>query len=196
MKKLFTLVFLLCSVLSVCCASPPKAASAPPLRTFDLILHVDTAFTGQGRELIEKAAANVRRLTYGRANLTVAFDLDFESVPNLEAHRRARHSTVIAVLSSYGIVQKIDASLPGPGTPLAATTSLTDGSQLVILILDRIPTENFLSVVTHEFGHVIGFPDLPEMGAIMSGRTMTGTLSPTDWTAADVALCQQYRYCE
>lgn len=200
MKKLLILSLLVCSILSVCCAAPAPTPPASPkreLQNLDLVLHVDTEFSDKGRALIAKAAENIRALTSNRANVTVVFDLDFTSISNLEGHRRAKHSVVIGVTSDLEVVDRIDASVGGKGgIPLAATTTLDDGSKAVFLILDRIEVTHFEAIVTHEFGHVIGLPDLAIMGAIMSGRQSLIAPPPEGWAYEDVELCRSYRFCE
>lgn len=203
MKKLFSLVAVLCCLLSVCCTSrPPAPARAPdPIevsvwRDFELVLHGDTDFADEGRRRIERAASSIRRLTHDRARISVEFDLDFQSLENLKAHHDAHHSQIIGVTSDFDIVKTIDAIVPGPGTVLAATAPTNDGSFVVVLILDRIEEDRFEAVVTHEFGHVIGLPDLKQLGAIMSGSEVHGAPYPTDWTRADVELCRSFRYCD
>lgn len=79
---------------------------------------------------------------------------------------------------------------------MAATVKMSDGSQVVFLILDRIDVERFENTVTHEFGHVIGLPDLHARGAIMSGQSVQGSPGIPDWMPADVALCRAFRYCD
>lgn len=196
MKKLFAWIAL--AFLSVCCAPPrasvPDATTVTVWRDFELVLHVDHEFNAEGRKLIEKAAASIRRLTHDRARLTVVFDLDFSSLENLAAHKDARHSKVIGVVSHFDIVRSLDKLMPGDNV-LAATAPMKDGSIVVFLILDRIADDRFESVVTHEFGHVIGFPDLDAFGAIMSGRDIVGAPAIQDWTPADVALCKSFGYC-
>lgn len=207
MKKYFAPFLALLIVLCACCAPKPPAHARLPekapdvttvavWRDFEVTLHVDKDFSDQGRTLIRAAADNVRRLTHDRARLSVVFDLDFESLTNLKEHQDAGHSLVIGVLSNFDVVATIDASLKSPGSVLAATVQLSNDSQVVFLILDRIPAEKFESVTTHEFGHVIGFPDLDALGARMSGRSVRGVPDPNDWTPADVELCRSMRYCD
>lgn len=192
MKNLLALVALVCCVVS-CCASKPADTPRAALAEVAITLHVDTDFAPTGRVIIEKAADNIRRLTNGRAQISLAYDLDFQAVGNLEAHNALHHSQVIAVNADFDIVRTIDAKTAGRGTTLAVTVPTKYGSTSVILILDRIAAERFEFVVTHEFGHVIGLPDLEEDGAIMTGVQSN---PPADWTFADVELCRKMRYCD
>lgn len=164
-------------------------------RDFELVLHVDTDLAPI-QPMLERAAASVRRLTHDRARLTLVFDIDFNSIENLKAHRAARHSQLIGVLSTFDIVATLDASTRGGGQLMAATVTLNDGTFVVFLILDRINDERLENTVTHELGHVIGFPDLAERGAIMSGASISGSPAIADWTPADIELCRTFRYCD
>jgi hypothetical protein len=196
-KKLFALV----AVALLCCAppplaSPPIAARAPEaapsaMRDFALTLHVDTAFDGIGRDIIEKAARNIRTLTHDRARLELVFDLDFEA-PAPDVHE----SLVVGVLSTFKIVHTLQEAIGGGGELVAVTVPTKFDTTWVLLIMDRIEAADFEAVVTHEFGHVIGLPDLPEFGAIMSGARVEGTTPLHAWTAADVDLCRKFHYCD
>jgi hypothetical protein len=199
-KKLFALVALLCCTLAVCCAPPPLASptiaalapeAGPLQRDFGLTLHVDTAFDGIGREIIEKAGQNIRALTHDRARLELVFDLDFDA-PAPDAHE----SLVVGVLSTFKIVHTLEEVIGGGGQLVAVTVPTKFDTTWVLLIMDRIEPEDFEAVVTHEFGHVIGLPDLPTMGSIMSGARVEGTAPLHAWTAADVELCRKFQYCD
>ncbi len=197
MKKFLSFALLVVAILVTCCVPTRAPVSQAPvaLKDFDRVLHVDDGFEGEGRAIIERAAANIRRLTQDRAHLTVVFDADFDSLDSLKLHMQAGHTLVIAVLSDFPIVAALDEAAKGPGQLLAATVYQIDDSAIVFLILDRIDASHAENVVTHEFGHVIGFPDLPTAGAIMSGSSIKGSPPLLDWTPADVALCRQYHFC-
>ncbi len=158
------------------------------------------SFNEQGRAIIEEAARRWSVLTHGRANLIVVFDLDFDSIENLKQHKANRDSIVLGIESGYPIADAIDQSLGGrPGQVLAATVHEEDentGPVLVFLIVDRIAADHFLAVVTHEFGHVIGLPDLPTTGSIMSGVEVNGIAPPDAFTPADVMLCRAAHLCD
>lgn len=203
MGKLFAFVILLGCIISACGAAPSPVAKAPDMTTtvkvwrdFELTLHADTDFDEAQRGSLVLAAESILRLTHGRARLHVIFDLDFGSVENLKAHASANDSMVIGVLSNYDIVAALDAALSGPGEVTAATTTTTTGAKVVFVIVDRVREGYFEEVATHELGHVIGFPDLHEHGAVMSGVMVNGVPPLGDWTAADVELCRQFEYCE
>ena len=157
-------------------------------------MHVDTDLVPM-RPVLERAAANVRRLTHDRARPMLAFDVDFGSIENLKTHRDAKHSQLIGVLSTFDIVATLDATTKS-GQLMAATVTLDDGTFVVFLILDRIDDERLENTVTHELGHVIGFPDLAARGAIMSGASVSGSPAIPDWTQADVELCRAFAYCD
>lgn len=197
MKKFFAVLVLF--ALSACVPSSPPSRTVTTTvawRDFSLVLHADNHFNELGRRIIVEAAENIRRLTHGRARLDVVFDLDFDSIENLKAHMAANHSMVFGVLSDYDVVKTLDEGLRGPGTILAATVETKSRSQFVFLILDRIAEDKFSNVVTHEFGHVIGFPDLDAMGAIMSGRSASNEPAILDWAEADLKLCREFHYCD
>jgi len=100
------------------------------------------------------------------------------------------------VTSDLPIVEYIDEILGGPSAqPMAATTQ-TKTDVAVFLILDRIPKSKFWRVVAHEFGHVIGLPDLPTMKSVMSGSEVSGHPPVVAFDEADRVLCKAYRYCD
>lgn len=203
MKKLFALALILFGVLSTCCtASLPEARAKVPdvtsvkmWRDFELVLHADTDFPATERTMIEAAAGNIRRLTHDRARPSVAFDLDFTSVLNLRSHADASDWLMIRVSSDFDIVEALerDAHVRPPSQLVAATQM---GTRTVYVVIDRVRPGFFEEVVTHELGHVIGFPDLDAYGSVMSGTSRIGSEPLGDWTDADVALCKSFSYCD
>jgi hypothetical protein len=188
---------------------PPPAAPAPPperpkdpvevvvWRDLEVTLHGDTEFEQPQKEAMTHAAANIRRLTHDRARITVVFDVDFGSPINLREHARHADNVVLGVHSWAPVVAALEKSSgSAPDSLVAAMAPMNNGARFVFFILDRIPGDRFLSVATHEFGHVIGLPDLPEMGSIMSGKAYRGTPDPPDWTPDDIALCRRFHFCE
>ena len=206
------LFFLAVLVLALtCCAretKPPKAterAARKPdvtqVRTYrelDLALHVDVAFNAAGRKEIQAAAAAWRELSKGRVRITPIYDLDFNDIEGLKEHQARGDTVLIGVLSSMPIVEAIDARVQTSpsGRVVAATTELQQGGHAVFAIMDRIQATRFRQVLMHELGHVLGMPDLDEMGAIMSGVEVKGSTEPKGFTDADRALCRSYHYCE
>ncbi len=206
MKKLFALAAMLCcSLIAMCCAPrgapPPRvaphttAAAVTIAHDFELVIHADSDFNDLGRAVIKDAADKWRGASLGRIRIDIAFDLDLGSASGLQTHMAARHALMLGVLEESNIAQEIDAQHPSKH-PLAATGSLGNGSRIVILIMDRIPSANFDEVVTHELGHVVGFPDLDALGAIMSGADVTGWPVPHNLTPADIELCRSFGYCD
>jgi hypothetical protein len=213
MKFIAACVWLVLAFMTTCCRPvvpdaplprAPQAAAAPApkvLKDLDLVLHVDVDFTADangGRPYLERAARNIRELTHGRARIRLVYDVEFETENGFKNHVDAHHSMLLAILSDFKMAHMIDENLAetGPGLPLAATIPLWDGAFQVYLILDRIPADHFEAVITHELGHVIGLPDLPEQGAIMSGTEGDSVPTPSGWTQADRDLCRSFDYCD
>ncbi len=204
MKKFLALLFVL-FVLSACCTPTPSRAPAkrPDVTTvtvsrdFAITLHADKDFNAFARERIDRAARDWRDVTRGRARIDVLFDVDFDSVANLETHRELGHAWLIGTMSDWPMGMWIDRRLGGPGaTPLAATIEPVNGPVSVFLIVDRIAVEDFFSVVLHELGHVMGLPDLETFNSVMSGGRRREDAPADKFTAEDMALCRSYRFCD
>jgi hypothetical protein len=199
-KALLALFALVCTLLA--CATVPPTTRAPDVtkvaawKEFELTLHADVDFTDTGRGRIQEAAKKWRAASSGRVRIDVVFDLDFSSVANLQGHQESGDSLLLGVLSEYPIAKRIDAVIGSPGRmPLAATMSSDGGPTIVVLILDRIESDDFLSVVTHELGHVAGLPDLPTFGSVMSGARRRGDTSVENFTTDDQELCRSAKLC-
>lgn len=201
-------LFLTGLLFGACRAPIPKPAAAehashlPDLvevsitRTCSVTLHADVSFPVQARETIKAASSAWAALSEDRIRIDVDYDVDFESIGNLKTHVDAKHSTLLAVFSDFDIVQSFDAEF-APATPLAVTTTDLEGDvRRVWLIVDRIPVPRAREIVTHEFGHVCGMPDLPSFGSIMSGASFKGAPPIESFSAEDRALCRAYHYCQ
>lgn len=199
MRHLLAIVAIIALLLA--CSSPQKgrpdstATTTAAWKEVSLSLHGATEFTELGRESIREASNKWRAVSGGRIRIDVVFDLDFNSLENLEEHQRANHSLLIGVLSRYPIAEKIDELLGSRNsTPMAATIR-GETSTLVFLIVDRIDADDFESVVTHELGHVAGLPDLPTFGSVMSGARLRGAPAVNEFTHDDVTLCRAALLC-
>jgi hypothetical protein len=210
-KKLFALISVLCCLLSVCCTAPPRAPAptfaachaAPDVtssrvwREMDLLLHADTSFPAADRADIEAAARSWREVSKGRANLRVTFDLDFTSASSLRAHYA--DAQIRNVTSDLDAVHRVEERLArGPSVAIVAWKQSRDfGLDLIYIVRDRIHDQTKLrAVATHELGHVLGMPDLAEMGSIMSGSSTPWKPEPETFTLEDVALCRSFSYCD
>lgn len=111
-----------------------------------------------------------------------------------------KHNTVKSLSSWDRLVWETDVELqhriPG-GTTEALVTDLEDGSRTVVFVRDRLLPKNLEVIATHEFGHVIGLPDLPTMGDVMSAvHTRGEVVSTINLTPADIELCRGFGYCD
>lgn len=187
-------------VLSACCAPkarPKEANDVTTVRankTFRLTMHADTDFSDAGRARITHAARAWYELTSGNVDINIVFDLDFESLSSLKEHEH--DSRIIGVLESYPVVRELDRQFRTTQIKPLAATALADRTPLVFLIMDRILTSQFETVVMHELGHVAGLPDLPTYGAIMSGVQVNGIAPPDIFQHEDRVLCRRFLYCD
>ncbi len=193
---------LLAATLAACSpsleASSVRVTSGPTdvqyHRSFESTLHGDVDFDEPERALIREAAMKWNRAPGGYIRLEVVFDLDYSSVSGLQEHVALRHNTVVKTPQTAPAAAWIDGQHPGV-TVLAATATMRNGSSVVLVIVERIEPSHFVSDVTHEFGHVIGFPDAPTRGSIMSAQEVRGTPVPTELTEEDLALCRGLLFC-
>jgi hypothetical protein len=208
-KKLFSMSLLFAAVLGSFCCAPRHSAITPdpstPERTepvevrmwkeFEITLHVDTDMSELDRTHAEEASRKWRVISSGHIRINLEYDLDFGSTSGLLAHEMARHSLVVLVQSTSPVVRQLDAQLGGPKKTVLAATTIEQDRVRVFLITDRIEAPKRLSVLTHEFGHVAGFPDLPNYGSIMSGAAPTGAPPVNEFTAEDTSLCRGALLC-
>lgn len=197
--------------LSVGCAPPKRPTEAPvtarapdpPVevrmwRDFSITLHGDVVFTPSGREDIVAAAEKWRNVTDGHARISLKFDFDFDSAENVSHHAAANDSVIVAIPENSDVVRGIDRRLGGPHRKPMAVTMPSQGPDdptIVLLIMDRISDEAFVSVVTHELGHVMGLPDLPTLGSVMSGAVREGGPYVNAFTPDDLTLCHASLLC-
>jgi hypothetical protein len=193
MRRILSAMF--AAALCAACCVPAKAPA--PSRSITKVLHADTDASIDDRAHIAQAADVWRQISKGRANLIVVFDLDPTSLENVRAHFEADHSLVHAIREDSDTAKILDGMFESHNVrPLAATTNLNDGTSFVFFIRDRIDDKYFYSVALHEFGHVLGFPDLASKGSIMSGvRSM---LEPPVEAPSpeDMVLCRKAKLCD
>jgi len=173
----------------------PDATTVTVRRTCATTLHADVQLSDEARAVIDHAGAAWRGPTQGRLNVGVVYDLDFSSPINLQAHEAAKDSLLIPIGSDSEIAARLDAEF-APGRPLAVTIKTDDDRTIVYLIMDRIDEVHALDVVTHEFGHVCGLPDLPMTGAVMSGVSIKGAPPPDGFQPEDMALLRAAHYLD
>lgn len=167
----------------------------PTMEKFAINLHCDVEFNQRGREVIYEASQRWFRASNGRIFINLVWDLDFDDEEALNVHIAEKDAMMWPVLSDYAIVEQIEKLRPGT-RPLAATGVLPSGSRYVVMILDRIEETSFDEIVTHEFGHVAGMPDIVPLGSIMSGADIHGWPVPHELTPLDIELCRKHRYCD
>jgi hypothetical protein len=177
--------------------TPKDSSTTTWTRTVERTLHGDVDFSEEGRRRIRRACARWSEFTQGRAKLDVVFDLDFDDVLGLRTHQLTAHDVIIGVTSNLEIVKVLEARThtdPAKITLLGATSDTVRGAKLVYLIMDRIDPEDFEAVVLHELGHVLGLPDLPTIGSLMSA-TAPSNARLQDFTEDDSGLCRAAHLC-
>jgi hypothetical protein len=186
--KLSTIALLFATTLA-CVSTPPKTP-APLAPT----LHADPSdFTSEQYSQLTKAARQWSAI--GTSPLDVSPDLDVTSLSNIRSHLHANHSLIRGVQSDHPAVQTIDEELADQHLRPLAFTASRDGQRFVFFILDRIPQSHFYHIALHEFGHVLGLPDIPTHDDVMSGVTDLVS-EPVVWfTDNDGTLCRKARYC-
>lgn len=181
------------------CAVPshkPAETTVSVSRTFSETLHVDSALPAVLRDELAAATREWAEVSDGNVRIRLAYDLDLDSIEDIQAHDAAKHPMVIALLSEMTVVAQLDKHFGGPHVwPLGVTVRSPTSPTIVFFILDRIPLVKFRAIAMHEFGHVIGLPDLPEFGNVMSGADVKGQPVPNKFTLRDRELCAEYRFC-
>jgi hypothetical protein len=194
-KRLALLAVVTC-VLA--CAAPKPPAQGPSPRTGQsLTLHADHDIPDLVQVMLKQAAQQWADYAGpGAIPIQIVFDLDPTSVSDVSAQIAAKHSFLRFVESDEPVVQNLDAELaPQNVRPLAFTATSTSGPRYVFFVVDRIPMEYFYHIALHEFGHVLGLPDLPTTTDVMSGTTDLKAAPVMSFTANDKALCQKAKYC-
>lgn len=150
------------------------------------MLHADPNWSTPTRAILREAADKWTRVST-RHRMSVEFDMD----PS-DGNQRV---LVTWVMAESSLVTALDSQF-APNTPLAANIRTGRGTTLVVFILDRIEPSHFESLATHEFGHLLGLPDSPTEGAVMSGMETSGTPVPRDLTPTDIVLCKAFGVCK
>lgn len=191
-------LFVTCAACAAHAPPPPKSDPVQVTMTREVhqTMHAEVGFSPPARSIIDSAAKRWRDFTQGRADIRIEYDLDLEDDDNTAAHFKARHGVIIGITSDLPIAKILDERTGATTTawPVAVTTKTPLGAPVVYLYADRIQKDEAEIVVTHELGHVLGLPDLPTMGAIMSGAAYPG-LRAQDFGPEDVALCRAERLC-
>lgn len=189
------LAFIAAMALAACCAPShvAKAPMAPPptsLAVFrQAVFHGDTDFTPEERAYVEEALSRITYQTAGVAELSVVWDLDFESVSMLKEH--LTHNIIIRWTHSISLVEGYHrdngAWLLGysPGDAFShvdpARVHLVADSMAFI---ETTHPEAFVTVSMHEVGHVLGLPHLGDEDVMRGGyRGGHACFSPADLAA-------------
>jgi hypothetical protein len=174
-KLVLGLVVLLCpacthvpsiTVATILSAQVPDA-EAPKAAT--VTFHADTDFTPSERAHIQDACDVWRKQTGGQALITVVYDLDFQDLLGLQAHKDAGDNVLIRATSDLDMVAMEDGDSPGSvlGWMTRGGIHNPDRDPIEgVFVVDRM-SGVFLAVVVHEFGHALGLPHNPAAQAIM-----------------------------
>ncbi len=168
---------------------PPAARTMLPLPLNMAVMHVDLAFSLEERTHIRNAASAWFLLSRGRAKLVIAEDLDFGALTLEDTHRIVKMDS-----KNNPLLDSVDAKHNG-AVVLAFTLVPTKnpwGTRQIYMVVDRVRPDNFMWVVAHEMGHVLGLDDLEAPGSVMSGL---GRFTDDWFTAEDVKECQAALVC-
>ncbi len=197
---------LLAFLLAACPPPPPtppppvpvEVKPAPPpmvpdarlrLPFFTAVIHVDKAFTEEERAHVRNATTAWSLFSMGQSKLLAVDDMDFDSGIGVDDVHR-----ILKITENNPLVDSVDAQHPGykvlaftrrPYNPWAART--------IYVISDRVEAPDFMWVVTHEMGHLLGLEDLPDTGSVMSG---TGRFRLNWFTPDDLRECQATGACK
>jgi hypothetical protein len=167
------------------------ASIEPEQKRCDALLHAEAEFQSVS-PLIGASAETWRKASRNRIDIRIVYDRH-----RTERFANENDSVLLGVNSGAEVVRWFDTQFSdGRYWPSAVTYGFKDGRHEVFLVLDRIPLDRFQSVMTHELGHVCGFPDIDEDGSIMSGRSRTDEVPVNEPTDKDRALCRSYGYCD
>lgn len=142
-------------------------------------LHMDTDFTTSERASAQEAVDLWRNQTSGLANITLVYDLDFNSLSNLQEHVAEGHHLVASMESWMSVVQSEDESNHCDGCVLGwmnAGGVHGVGHRPIhgAFVLDRIPADMLTAIMVHEFGHVLGVPHVGAIQGVMYPAAIRG----------------------
>jgi hypothetical protein len=155
--------------------------------TYSTVIHGDTRFEREERELAEYAAESWKQFSSGRVDIALKWDLD---EPNLVRLRDS--ARMIRVSADDPRTEEVHAKHRLPSNVhVCAWTH--DSDQYLPLIIGIVPkcAAELTPVFLHEFGHAAKIPDLPgrERG-IMSVVYGTWRFSEADFEA-----CKKQMLC-
>lgn len=165
MKIVSWLVLALC-LLTACSSTPAKHPSHYTSQV-RMTIHADTSFTPHERELIMTAVETMRDQTFDFVEITMIFDLDFDSMDSLKQNKNS--NTLVRLLSSNA--KGIENNTLG-----YCTTNFDDldfvHTARAALIYDRLPGDKvWIHVAMHEMLHMIRLQHIPAPQTIMYATT-------------------------
>ena len=167
-------------------APKPPARDIPALPYNIAVIHVDEAFSEDERAHIRNAATAWNLFTQGQAQLVpVEGGVWAENV-----HRILR----VNASPKNALVDMVDAQHPGYQVlGFMVPPKHPWGPREIFVIMDRVNSDQFHWIVTHEMGHFLGLDDLQEPGHVMSG---VGRFQLDWFTPSDLRECQAAQVCK